>query len=150
MVWRAHDTSGKLHVLVDGSRLRLFRSPPLANAASFAYTFKGAGSYPVVDQTAGVAQTVEIKPTLSEQFVAPGRAVIVTAAVSPPTDSHREWQIQIKKPGDTAFHLWHVGRAGTFVPGRTGQFLFRARLWDWKIHAGIPWSPSIPVVVSQS
>ncbi|MFI5042917.1 MAG: hypothetical protein ACHQNA_13905, partial [Acidimicrobiales bacterium] len=148
MVWRVHDTSGKRHVLVDGSKLHLFRSPPLANAASFAYTFKGAGSYPVVDQVAGVDQTVEIKPGLSAQFVSVGEPVTVTAAVSPPAISHRVWQMQIKAPGDTALRLWHVGRIGVFTPGRTGQFLFRARLWDWKIHAGIPWSPSIPVVVS--
>ena len=77
-----------------------------------------------------------------------GQPVTITAAVAPPFLARRVWQIEIKAPGDRAFRMWHSGRVAVFTPGRTGQFLFRARLWDTRDHVGVPWSPATPVVVS--
>jgi len=147
--WRVRGAvTGKPPLVADGSPMRLYRSPPLgAPGDSFVYTFKGAGTWPVANPNGTGVGVVAISPHASGTETV-GSTITITAASSIRIVSWRQWQIQIERPGTSQFVAWKTGRTATFVPAEPGYFFFRARLWDTRLHRGIPWSPAIVVHVS--
>ena len=109
----------------------LFDSGPRDPGSSFAYSFFGAGEYPVIDSSTGREGTVEV-PT----------------RVSPPqgsesTEFQVRWaegrlpagyvaDIQVLRPGSSEFEDWLIGQTefkGSFTPDAgPGTYEFRARV----------------------
>jgi hypothetical protein len=148
-VWRVHDTTGQTHVVGDRSPFHLFRSPSLADGQSFSYTFKGAGSYSVLDESTGFHSGIGIRPRTSALFATVGQRVRITAATTAPKRAWRQWRTQILRPGESGFHAWSGAPSADFIPQRPGVFLFRTRLYDIHLRQAINWSPVLTVRAQQ-
>jgi plastocyanin len=147
-VWRVQDDSGHTYAVRDASPLRLYHSAVLTNGQSYSHTLKGAGSYPVLDSVRGFTSRVLVRPQASTLFGSVGKPITITAATERPNVAWREWQIQIRRPGEPEFHPWRIGTKAECLPQHAGQYLFRARLYDRRLGHGVAWSPALTVRVA--
>ena len=140
------------HSVTDRTAMQLFGSP-VQSAGNFSATFNAAGIYPyycVVHGT-GMAGRVSVPMkaapttgTTSTSFA------IAWAAVVPPAGY--VFDVQIKRPGDSAFIFFRNGTRSTrasYIPNKgTGTYVFRARLREPGVSAQSSWSPTRTITVN--
>lgn len=151
VVWQVAASDAESHSVTDGSGMGLFDSGLRAPGGSFAFTFFGAGRYPVVDQATGAASSVSVPMMAKPGSGATDTQFTLTWASSPPPDGF-VFDVQLKVPGSVGWSSWLTGQTGagvTFTPSAgTGTYSFRARLRRSATGAASKYSPPSSVAVS--
>ncbi len=120
------------HTATDNTGMGLFDSGPKLKGSTFSYTYVGAGSYKyrctIHD---GMTGNVKIPVKVAPASGGTGTSFSVTwSSAAPPAGF--VFDVQIKRPGTTAFVDWKQGATSlqaSFVPDAgTGTYSFKARL----------------------
>jgi hypothetical protein len=151
--WNFTGTVG--HSARDGSGLGLYDSGLMPSGSSYSYTFGVAGAFAVADagstNTSQVSVPIVIVPNAGT--VASTFAVTWATAAAP---AGYVYDVQIQKPGATAFASWQKGVTvanGLFASGDpawagVGTYQFRSRLRNVATSAASGWSPSRSISVA--
>jgi plastocyanin len=120
------------HTASDSSGMGLWSSGTRSGGATFAFTFRAAGTYAYVcrlhsSMTGTVSVPMKFAPKKGGTATSYG---ITWATAAPPTDF--VFDVQIKRPGASGFSAWRTGvttLSATFRPDAgTGSYQFQARL----------------------
>jgi hypothetical protein len=113
--WRFDPLNTATHSVADATGLGLFDSGPRGSGGSFVYQFPAAGTYTVVDADTGNQESVQVP-----LVVGPKNGTSATTF-------HLRWapygwntglvfDVQIERPGETAFSTWRRGDPALAVP----------------------------------
>jgi plastocyanin len=141
-------TGPGVHSVTDASGLALFDSGPRSFVTAFAHVFTAAGDYPFRSSTSRLGGVVKVLPTVAAQAATSPTTITVTWATGP-ADPGFAYDVQVRRPGESAFHPWQSGAAQASAqlsaPG-PGTYAFQARLVSLsQPGAGPGWSPTASV-----
>jgi plastocyanin len=121
------------HTASDSSGMGLWTSGPKSGNATFAFTFRAAGTYPYICQIhpATMKGTVSVPMAFRPKKGGTATSYAITWATAAPPAGFA-FDVQIKRPGASAFGNWQTGvtaLSATFHPDAgTGSYQFQARL----------------------
>jgi plastocyanin len=131
------------------SNQNFWHSPDLAPGQTFSATFWNAGTFGYhcrfhPDMTASVRVPIKASGSSSQ-----GWTLRWSSLSSTPTS--RSFDVQIKRPGSTAFVAWRTnvkGRSAFFNPLTNGTYAFRARTDNLSNGTSSGWSPTKTVSIT--
>ncbi len=120
------------HTACDSSGMGLWSSGPKSGGATFAFTFKAAGTYAYICQIHTTMRgTVSVPMKFKPKKGGTATSYTITWATAAPPAGF-VFDVQIKRPGAAAFSNWQTGVASlsaAFHPDAgTGSYQFQARL----------------------
>lgn len=128
-----------------------WKSPLLAPAETYDQTdaFLNAGSYGYhCTQHPTLVGTVRVPLAYTGS---PGAGYTLTWSSAPSAPAHRNFDIQVKKPGTTSFVAFKTRTTqlhAAFNPSRTGKYQFRARTRNTSNGKSSGWSPVATLSIS--
>jgi plastocyanin len=144
----ASDTAG--HSITEGDA-GLFNSGVLAPGGSFNFLFGAAGSYTISDTASSHTGKIVVPMTVTPASGGELTTFTLQWALGAPPAGH-VYDIQIERPGDTAFSNWMVGQTttgSTFTPdGGAGTYSFRMRVRRVSPRGQTGFSPPVTITVS--
>jgi hypothetical protein len=130
VAWSFPKTNTTGHSVTDASGLGLFDSGLRGPGRSFTTTLIAAGSYPIRDSATGSTSTIRIPLTVKPSSGKTTTAFNLTWASAPPPPGYA-FDVQIKRPGATAYEYWRkhtTDTSGAFTPDAgAGIYSLRAR-----------------------
>jgi uncharacterized repeat protein (TIGR01451 family) len=138
------------HTVTDDTGLGLFDSGARTKGATFAFSFKAAGTYTYICTIHLFTGTIQIPPTVSPATGPQGSAFTVTwSSGAPPSGD--VFDIQVMVPGGS-FADWKTGQtatSGTYTPSSgPGTYSFRARLRNATTQKATGYSPGVAITVT--
>jgi uncharacterized repeat protein (TIGR01451 family) len=138
------------HTVTDNSGLGLFDSGTKMRGATFAFSFKAAGTYAYICTIHLFSGTIQIPPTVTPTRGPQGSPFTVRwASVAPPSGD--VFDVQVMVPGGS-FADWKTGQtaiSGTYTPSAgPGTYSFRARVRNASTQKATGYSPAVAIAVT--
>lgn len=131
--------------VTDASGLGLFDSGRVSFVTTFTHVFPAAGDYPFRSSRSSLGGVVKVLPIVQAQGATAPTAITVTWATGPP-DPGFAYDVQLRLPGETAFHGWQTGTtqaSAQLNAPNPGTYAFQAKLVSLSQPAAGPgWSSS--------
>ncbi|MEX0755614.1 MAG: hypothetical protein WD556_10950 [Actinomycetota bacterium] len=147
-VWVNPASSVDDYGVVDASGLDLFDSGSIAPGGSFMEQFTAAGSYPIEDRAGAESTSLGVRMLVPAKAKEDRRFDLRWASVQAPAGL--VYDVQVRRPGGVFNSLKDGASAptGSYVPGTTGRYTFRARVRASVGADATGWSPQSEVRVT--
>ena len=151
--WHVTSSATTSHTVTDGTGLGLFDSGPIAPGGSYLVTLAGAGWYTVKDSMSAHIARLSVPVTVSPASGTSTTNFTITAAAADLPAALVE-DVQIKRPGTTAWSQWKVltettgFNPGFIADGGVGTYSFRSRTRNPTSRAATDYSLTATLSVS--